>query len=46
MKSLVGPADRIRQRYRAWAESGATGVTVRSDQAEAIEVMAQAAGLT
>jgi alkanesulfonate monooxygenase SsuD/methylene tetrahydromethanopterin reductase-like flavin-dependent oxidoreductase (luciferase family) len=46
MKSLVGPADRIRQRYRAWAESGATGLTVRSDQAEAIEVMAQAAGLT
>jgi F420-dependent oxidoreductase-like protein len=45
LKSLVGPPDRIRQRFRAWEDSGATGVTVRSRQPEAIEVMAQAARL-
>jgi hypothetical protein len=45
MKSLVGPADRIRQRFRAWEESGATSLTVRSRQPEAIEIMAQAARL-
>ena len=45
MKSLVGPPDRICQRFRAWEESGATSVTVRSRQPEAIEVMAQAARL-
>ena len=44
-KSLVGPPARIKQRYRAWEESGATGLTVRSRQPEAIEVMAQAARL-
>jgi F420-dependent oxidoreductase-like protein len=44
-KSLVGPAARIKQRYRAWEESGLTGLTVRSRQLEAIEVMAQAARL-
>jgi Luciferase-like monooxygenase len=45
MKSLVGPPDRIRKRFRPWEESGATSVTVRSGQPEAIEVMAQAARL-
>jgi F420-dependent oxidoreductase-like protein len=45
MKSLVGPPERIRQRFRAWEESGATGLTVRSRQPEAIEVMAEAARL-
>jgi F420-dependent oxidoreductase-like protein len=45
MKSLVGPAARIRERFRAWEESGATSITVRSRQPEAIEVMAQAARL-
>lgn len=44
-KSLVGPPARIRERYRAWAESGADALTVRSRQPEAVEVMAQAAGL-
>ncbi|PPQ28331.1 LLM class F420-dependent oxidoreductase [Rhodopila globiformis] len=43
MKSLVGPPARIRQRFRAWADSGATGLTVRSAQPEAIEIMAEAA---
>ncbi|MBV8408909.1 MAG: LLM class F420-dependent oxidoreductase [Alphaproteobacteria bacterium] len=45
MKSLVGPAPRIRQRYRAWEESGADSLTVRSHQPAAIEVMAEAARL-
>jgi hypothetical protein len=43
MKSLVGPPERIRQRFRAWTDSGATGLTVRSRQPEAIEIMAEAA---
>jgi F420-dependent oxidoreductase-like protein len=45
LKSLVGPPERIRLRFRAWEDSGATGVTVRSRQPEAIEVMAEAARL-
>jgi len=42
-KSLVGPRERIIARFRAWADSGATIVSVRSKQDEAIEVMAEAA---
>lgn len=45
LKSLVGPAARIRQRYLAWEDSGADSLSVRSRQPEAIEVMAQAARL-
>jgi len=45
LKSLVGPLQRIKQRFRAWEESGATGLTVRSRQPEAIEIMAEAARL-
>ena len=45
MKSLVGPPARIRDRFGAWESSGATSLTVRSRQPEAIEVMAQAARL-
>ena len=36
MKSLVGPPARIRQRYRAWEDSGADALNVRSRQPEAI----------
>ena len=43
-KSLVGPPARIRERYRAWEDSGAD-LTVRSRQPQAIEVMAEAARL-
>jgi F420-dependent oxidoreductase-like protein len=42
-KSLVGPPDRIKQRYRAWEDSGITGLTVRSKQPDAVEVIALAA---
>jgi F420-dependent oxidoreductase-like protein len=45
MKSLVGPPARIKQRYVAWEESGATSLTVRTKQLEAIDVMAEAARL-
>jgi F420-dependent oxidoreductase-like protein len=45
MKSLVGPPARIKQRYAAWEESGATSLTVRTKQSEAIDVMAEAARL-
>jgi len=45
MKSLVGPPARIKQRYRAWEDSGADSLSVRSNQLEAIEVMAEAARL-
>jgi alkanesulfonate monooxygenase SsuD/methylene tetrahydromethanopterin reductase-like flavin-dependent oxidoreductase (luciferase family) len=42
--SLVGPAARIRERYRAWAESGITGLTLVTEQPEAMELMASLAG--
>ena len=45
MKSLVGPPARIRQRYRPWEDSGADGLSVRSRQLAAVEVMAEAARL-
>jgi F420-dependent oxidoreductase-like protein len=45
LKSLVGPPARIKERFRAWEDSGATGLTVRARQPEAIEVMAEAARL-
>jgi F420-dependent oxidoreductase-like protein len=42
--ALVGPAARIRERYRAWAECGITGLTIVTDQPEAMELMADLAG--
>ena len=41
--ALVGPVARIRERYRAWADSGITGLTVVADQPEALELMADVA---
>jgi hypothetical protein len=41
--SLVGPVERIRERYRAWADSGITGLTISTEQTEAIELMANLA---
>lgn len=46
LRALVGPPQRIRERYRAWEDSGATGLLIRTTQDEAIEVMAQLAGST
>jgi len=42
---LVGAPARIRERHRAWQDSGADSLSVRSGQPEAIEVMARAARL-
>jgi alkanesulfonate monooxygenase SsuD/methylene tetrahydromethanopterin reductase-like flavin-dependent oxidoreductase (luciferase family) len=42
--SLVGPVDRIRERYKAWADSGITGLTLVTDQPQAMELMASLAG--
>ena len=41
---LVGTPGRIRERYRAWEDSGLTGLTIRTDQDEALELMAELAG--
>jgi F420-dependent oxidoreductase-like protein len=45
LRALVGPAERIRERYRAWEGSGATGLLIRPNQDEAVELMARIAGL-
>jgi len=45
LKSLMGPPTRIKQRYKAWEECGATSLTVRCTQEEAIHAMAAAARL-
>ncbi len=42
--ALVGPVERIKDRYRTWEESGATGITVSADRIEALELMADLAG--
>ncbi|MEA3214989.1 MAG: hypothetical protein QOJ19_1145 [Acidimicrobiia bacterium] len=39
-RCLVGPPERIRSRYPAWAESGATGLTLVTSQPAALELMA------
>jgi len=43
--ALVGPAARVRERYRAWADSGITGLTIATQQTEAMELMAELAGV-
>ncbi|MBW2419427.1 MAG: LLM class F420-dependent oxidoreductase, partial [Deltaproteobacteria bacterium] len=41
--ALIGPKQRIRERYRPWADSGATGLTVLSPDLEGLELMAELA---
>jgi F420-dependent oxidoreductase-like protein len=41
--ALVGPPARIRERYRAWADSGITGLTIVTEQPDAMELMAELA---
>jgi hypothetical protein len=43
-QNLVGPEKRIRQNWAAWADSGATGISVATRQIEAIHLMADIAG--
>ena len=42
--ALVGPPQRIRDRYKDWESSGATGLTLASLQPEGMELMAELAG--
>jgi F420-dependent oxidoreductase-like protein len=39
-QALVGTPNRIHERYRAWAESGITGLHIGTRQAAAVELMA------
>ncbi|HKA53915.1 MAG TPA: LLM class F420-dependent oxidoreductase [Candidatus Binatia bacterium] len=43
--SLCGPEARIRQRYRAWEDSGITTLLVQTNQREALHLMAGVAGV-
>ncbi len=43
-QGLVGPVARIKERYRAWEDSGATGLTIGTQQDEAVELMAELTG--
>jgi F420-dependent oxidoreductase-like protein len=40
---LIGPPDRIRARYAAWAESGITGMTIVSNHPATLKLMADLA---
>jgi len=42
--ALVGPPQRIRDRYKGWESSGATGLTLSCNQPEAVELMAELSG--
>ena len=42
--ALAGSPARIRERYRAWEDSGITGLTIGSEQEAAMELMAELAG--
>lgn len=42
--ALIGPAQRIRERYKAWEGSGATGLTLSCNTTEGLEVLADVAG--
>ncbi|MDO8864019.1 LLM class F420-dependent oxidoreductase [Haliea sp. E1-2-M8] len=41
--ALVGPAERIRARFRAWEGSGITGLTLVCNSEDALEIMADVA---
>ena len=43
--ALYGPKERIRRRYRDWVDAGFTGLTVGTDQEQAVRFMAELAGL-
>jgi F420-dependent oxidoreductase-like protein len=42
--ALIGPAERIRERFRAWRDLGVDGLTLHAEQDEALELMAKLAG--
>ncbi len=42
--ALVGPPERIRERYRGWEGSGATGLTITCRQPQGLALMAELTG--
>jgi F420-dependent oxidoreductase-like protein len=42
--ALIGPVSRIKERWPAWTTRGLTGLTIRSDQPEAFDLIADLAG--
>lgn len=42
--ALLGPADRIRERYRAWEDCGITAMTITTQQPDVLELMADLVG--
>ena len=42
--ALIGPPERIRERFRAWQDLGVDGLTLHTEQDEALELMAKLAG--
>jgi F420-dependent oxidoreductase-like protein len=42
--ALVGSPARVRERYRAWADCGITGLSIATAQVEAMELMSELAG--
>ncbi len=42
--SLVGPAERIRERFRTWEDAGVTTMLVQARQPQALELMAEITG--
>jgi hypothetical protein len=43
-QALIGPPERIRERYKAWESSGATGLTLTCRRTEGLELMADLTG--
>jgi len=43
-QALIGPAERIRERYKLWENSGATGLTLSCRRIEGLELMAELTG--
>jgi len=43
-QALIGPPERIRDQYKLWEDSGATGLTLSSRRIEALELMAELTG--
>ena len=42
-QNLIGPVDRIKQNWAAWADSGCTGISISTNQDEAMELLADLA---
>ena len=43
-QALIGPPQRIRERYKEWENSGATGLTLSCRRTEGLELMAELTG--